>query len=282
MKGVDLVHVLYGGVLAFLSGQEVAGRTPLVVSFCGSDLLGEPLGGMSRRMLAGFGAWCSRRAAQNADGIIVKAPNLLAALPQGLDPAKVAVIPNGVDLERFRPLDRRSCLSQLGWSEEGVHVLFPANAGDPVKRFPLAQAAVAELSGFGVLVELHRLERVPHEQVPVWLNAANALLLTSDHEGSPNIVKEAMACNLPVVSVDVGDVRERISPVTGCRICESDPRSLAQGLLSVVAPDVRSDGRLFMGDVSLEKVASRVRVFYERILGRWLDLSSGRRASNWT
>lgn len=272
LRRPDLVHVMYGGVVAYLACRAVARRLPFVVSFCGSDLFGEPLARLARNLFARAGVWCSHQAARKADGIIVKSQNLRAALPAGIDPAMVAIIPNGVDLRRFQVLDRESCLQALGWSPTAFHVVFPANAGDPVKRYPLAVAATEQLKSLGVPAILHRLEGVPHSQVPVWLNAGNVLLLTSDHEGSPNVVKEAMACNLPIVSVDVGDVRERISSIEGCYISDDVPSALAAALAKVAQSSARPNGRRFAEQLSLDTAARNVRAFYANAVKRWRDV----------
>jgi teichuronic acid biosynthesis glycosyltransferase TuaC len=272
-RAFDLVHVMYGGVIAYLAGRAIERRLPFAVSFCGSDLLGEPLAGLARSLVARVGVWCSHQAARRADGIIVKSQNLRAVLPAGIKPSRVAIIPNGVDLRLFEPLERESCLRALSWSPAAFHVVFPANAGDPVKRFPLAVAATEQLKSLGVPAILHRLEGVAHSKVPVWLNAANVLLLTSDHEGSPNVVKEAMACNLPIVSVDVGDVRERISRIEGCYICDAAPTAIAEALAKVAASSSRPNGRKFAEELSLEAAAQSVCSFYEHTVKGWRHVS---------
>ena len=114
----------------------------------------------------------------------------------------------------------------------------------------------------GLDVELHALTDVPHEVVPTWLNAADAVLLTSAHEGSPNVVKEALACNVPVVSVDVGDVRERIGKVDGCHMADSTPEDIAAKVERVVARDRPVAGRERVADVSLEAIAERLCEIY--------------------
>jgi glycosyltransferase involved in cell wall biosynthesis len=100
----------------------------------------------------------------------------------------------------------------------------------------------------------------------VWLNASNVLLLTSLTEGSPNIVKEALACDLPVVSVDVGDVSERIRETEGCYLALSEPGDLAAKLHMVHSGPGRVIGRVKMQELSLEQVALRLRDFYSELL----------------
>jgi teichuronic acid biosynthesis glycosyltransferase TuaC len=261
----DVVHVMYGGVIADVTTSTV-GQRPMVVSFCGSDLLGELLSGSLRKLIAGYGVLASYRAARKASGIIVKSKNLQDALPDNVDLSKVRIIPNGIDLGRFRPLDRSTCRYQLGWRADRFHVLFTSNVGDPRKRPDLAQAAVKALNCLGTHAELHQLSGIPHDEVPIWLNASNVVLLTSLAEGSPNIVKEALACDLPVVSVKVGDVSERIREIAGCYLALSEPGDLAAKLQMVHSGPGRVPGRLKMQELSLDQVALRLKDFYSELL----------------
>jgi len=261
----DVVHAMYGGVLAERLTYIVKDR-PTVVSFCGSDLLGEYLSGSIRRICSEYGILASHIAARRAVGIVVKSRNLEEALPVTVDRSKVRIIPNGVDLERFRPLDQVDCRNKLGWNQNLFHVLFPTTAGDPRKRLYLAQAAVHEANRSGLSAELHQLRGVPHEEVPIWLNASDVVLLTSLHEGSPNVIKEALACDLPVVSVDVGDVRERIDGIEGCHIALPDPGDLGIKLGLVAARKGRIAGRERMQSLSLKQTALQLESFYYEVL----------------
>jgi glycosyltransferase involved in cell wall biosynthesis len=261
----DVVHVMYGGVIADRVTRAIADR-PTIVSFCGSDLLGELLSGILRKLIAGYGVTASYRAARRACGIVVKSKNLQDALPEDVDRSKVRIIPNGVDLERFKPLNRDNCRKRLGWNDNRFHVLFPTNSGDPRKRLDLAKAAVEAANHSGVQAEIHQLRGVPHEEVPIWLNASDVVLLTSLHEGSPNVVKEALACNIPVVSADVGDVRERIQGIEGCYLAVPEPGDLAAKLLMVHAGSRRVVSRIKMHELSLERVALQLKEFYSEVL----------------
>ena len=263
-----LIHVMYGGVMAKTVVKAVTGF-PVIVSFCGSDLQGENLPGFLRKTAVTYGVWCSRFAARHAHGVIVKSKNLWQALPADMDKKRVRIIPNGVDLNRFTPMDPNKCRQRLGWDPTRFHVLSPANARAPGKRFWLAQAAVREAQHAGVPAELHRLEGVKHADVPLWLNSSDCLLITSEHEGSPNIVKEALACSVPVVSLDVGDVSERIQGISGCHICSADPRDLAVRLVAVKNGPRRVQSRIAMDCLSLNKVAERLLDFYDCVITDW-------------
>ena len=116
---------------------------------------------------------------------------------------------------------------------------------------------------------MHYLRRVPYNQVPVWLNASDVLLLTSLHEGSPTIIKEALACNVPVVSVDVGDVRERIKEIQGCYLALPDPNELAGKLCLVYSGARRVAGHLKMQEFSLQRIALQLKMLYEEVLLSW-------------
>jgi teichuronic acid biosynthesis glycosyltransferase TuaC len=258
----EVVHVMYGGILAALVTYAISDM-PVIVSFCGSDLLGEPLSRPARRLLAWAGVQASRRAAVRAARIIVKSRNLCEALPARVERHRVRVIPNGVDLNRFQPLDRADCRTRLGWRADMFHILFPKTNGASVKRPALARDALDRLRRLGVSADLHDLAGVPHADVPVWMNASDALLLTSAHEGSPNVVKEALACDLPVVSVDVGDVRERIGTVQGCHVAEADPVALAGKLYHVVQGPRRVDGRSHMRALALDRISEQMAATYQ-------------------
>jgi glycosyltransferase involved in cell wall biosynthesis len=261
----DLIHVMYGGVTAEIVTRAVP-SVPVIVSFCGSDLLGEHLPGFVRKLMVAYGVRASHRAARRAAGIVVKSRNLRDALPRGLDPGRVKIIPNGVDLNRFKPMEAGQCRRRLSWDPDRFHVLFPANTGAPLKRLWLAQAALAAAEREGLASDLHLLQGVPHKEVPVWLNASDVVLLTSEHEGSPNVIKEALACNVPVISVDVGDVAERIEGIEGCFLAAADAASLAAKLHRVRERNARVDGRIKMDMLSLENVTRRLISFYQDVL----------------
>jgi glycosyltransferase involved in cell wall biosynthesis len=264
----DLVHCMYGGILAGITTRTCS-QKPVVVSYCGSDLFGEGgVGSPLRRVVGAYRVHASRRAAQRAGAVIVKSAGLARALPSSVDPEKVFVVPNGIDMERFRPLDRQECRARLGWHDDRFHVLFTNGNGDPRKRIELAQAAVEVLRRRGVTAELNPIPRVPHAEVPIWMNAADAVVLTSIHEGSPNAVKEALACNRPIVSVDVGDVRERIEGISGCYLVSANPDAVAQGLFSVYAGPRAVLGRNRMSELSIEAVAARLLGIYDLVLMR--------------
>jgi glycosyltransferase involved in cell wall biosynthesis len=263
----DLIHVMYGGVMADQVTKQ-RHSPPTVVTFHGSDLLGENLSGLARKLISRYGVHCSRKAARRANGIIVVARHLLKALGQGIPADKVQVIPCGIDLKRFKPLEQRRCRERLGWHPSDFHVLFATSEGDPVKRPELARAAVGLLDAKYGRVKFHVLSGAPNSEVPYWLNAADVLLLTSKHEGSPTIVKEALACGLPIVSVNVGDIAERIEGIDGCHLVEAEPAALARKLALVFEWRRRVDCTEKLHELSCETVAGKLEHFYKEIVAQ--------------
>jgi glycosyltransferase involved in cell wall biosynthesis len=179
-------------------------------------------------------------------------------------------VPTGVDLRLFTPADRAAARRRLGYAADERVVLFNAGRNPAVKDPDLARAAVAQarhLVGEMRFVVLDGSARP--EEVPVYMNAADVLLVTSLTEGSPTVVQEAMACNLPVVSVDVGDVRERLQGVAACEVVvRRDPNELGNALAAVLLAAKRSDGRTHAAALGVEAIAERLAEFYRLALGR--------------
>lgn len=261
----DVVHVMYGGILAHQVTRIVDDR-PTVVTFHGSDLLGENCSGFLRKIMGSFGVWASKRAARQASGIVVVSKGLRETLPKDVGRSKVRIIPCGIDLKRFKPLDPQTCRDRLGWDPDRYHALFSSAANHPVKRPNLARAAVETLNRWGTPIEMHYLHGVSNDIVPMWLNASDVVLLTSLSEGSPTIIKESLACNVPIVSLDVGDVSECIQGIEGCYLALPEPDDLATKLHMVLAGHRRVAGRVKMQRFSLERTALRLMDFYGELL----------------
>jgi hypothetical protein len=175
----------------------------------------------------------------------------------------VAVVPSGVDLRRFRPMAKVAARLRMGWSPEEKVVIFNAGFDAIRKRLDLAEAAIGMARQCCGDIRFEVLDgSETQERIPFYLNAADCLLMTSDREGSPNMVKEAIACNLPVVSVDVGDVKERLANVRPSRIVGRDPVEIGRALADVLQRPERSNGYEVIQDVSSEHVAERVMAVY--------------------
>jgi teichuronic acid biosynthesis glycosyltransferase TuaC len=278
----DVVHVLWGGFLALLTTHAVHNRA-VVITLGGDDLLGVyllgadgPVEHLSRFVAVGT----SRLALRRSSHIICVSRNLLEALPSHVSVAKCSIIPCGVDLNIFRPLEKRDCQRQLGWPTDCKHILFPALASRSFKRFELAKRTWKLLRERGHDTELHALPGVPHNEVPIWLNAADVVLITSRHEGSPTVLKEALACARPVVSAAVGDVSEMVAALDGCRIAEANAISLADGITQIWNLGQVHEAREQMERYSWDRIAADTARVYRSCVGGVFRVSGANSAAS--
>jgi teichuronic acid biosynthesis glycosyltransferase TuaC len=263
-RGVDLVHAHYGHAAAVARLQT---RAPLVISYCGDDLLGTPgaNGSMTSRSRAEAAVF--RRLAHAAKRTITKSEEMERALPRRCR-ARNSVIPNGVDLERFAPAPQRQARQELGWPLEGPIALFAGDPSIPRKNFPLAEQVWRVAQETSADLRLEVASGYPPAQVPTLMSAADVLLLTSITEGSPNVVKEAMAAELPVVATAVGDVEERLRNVEGCYAGPPAPESLAEALVGALRHGRSAAAREAVAPLSLEAVAHRVLDVYRAAVAK--------------
>ena len=258
----DLVHAHFGYTGAAAMGVEA----PLVVSFCGNDLLGRPDGAGGITLKSRALVHVSRRAARRADAAIVKSEEMRRVIA---DVPDVHVIPNGVDLFKVQQQPRDVARRALGWRKDGLVLLFPANKDEPRKNFPLAQAVERRLRARGMDVRLEQLFGKPHATIIQAMSAADVLLLPSLHEGSPNAVKEAMACGLPVVAAPVGDCPELLRDCQPSAIAERNEDAFTDATARVLDARCRSNGRAIIeSTLTLDAVARRIIAVYERTLAR--------------
>ena len=254
-----VIHAHYGTVTAMFCG--LATMRPLVVTFRGSDL--NPGAGNLLRWRIGH--LFSQLGVLRASRTICVTRQLKDRLWWRRKHA--TIIPGCIDLRSFCPRPRNEARAILGWPVTEKVVLFNVGKHPRIKRQDLAEVAVRKASKVDPSIKMTILDgEIDPETIPLYLNAADCLLITSDWEGSPYIVKEALSCNLPIVSVDVGDVSERIEGVTPSRIVHRDPEALGTAIVEVMSLGSRSNGHLAMRDLSEENVAERVRSIYERII----------------
>jgi glycosyltransferase involved in cell wall biosynthesis len=173
------------------------------------------------------------------------------------------VIPCGVDMERFSPIPREEARRRTGLPLDKRLVLWAGEYFRPEKRYEIVEEAMSILTAEDPNVELVLLSGRPHADVPVFMNAADVLLLTSDAEGSPMVVKEAMACNTPVVSTAVGDVAQVIGGTEGCHITTQDPRDVVEKLKLALAFGRRTNGREAVKAMELDEISRRIITIYE-------------------
>ncbi|MGE3268396.1 MAG: glycosyltransferase [Chloroflexota bacterium] len=248
----DVVHAHYV-LTGFITRLQWG--TPVVLTHHGPEVIGFPR----------WQTWLAKLITPLFDQVIYRTEEMRRALAD----RNGWVITAGIDLDRFTPIPREEARARLGLPREGPLVLWAGEFWRPEKCFWLAQAAVDQVQAALPGVEMVLLTKKPQEIVPLYMSACDALVLTSSHEGSPNVVKEALACNLPIVSVRVGDVPEMIEDVDGCTLAERDPADIARKLTALLSPPRRSHGRSRVGSLTHERIAERIiSVYRSAVAGR--------------
>jgi glycosyltransferase involved in cell wall biosynthesis len=263
-RGYDVIHAHYGhsGVVARLQL-----RAPLVLSYCGDDVLGTRTETGSLTVRSRIEAAVFRQLARSCAATITKSAQMEGRLPASCR-SRNHIIPSGVDLDRFKPVPRADARRTLGWSDDPVVVLFAADPAVAAKNFPLAQAAADRARADLPELELRVVAGVAPTEMPTVMSAADALLLTSRSEGSPNVVKEAMAAELPVVATRVGDVPERLDGVAGCFAGPADPARLGEALVTTLRRGRSPEARAAVAEVSVVNVARQILAVYEHVSSR--------------
>jgi len=256
----DIVHAHFGTVTAFIS--VMASDVPVIITFRGSDL---NRSGGARFLKWISGHLLSQISALKASRIICVSEELQNIL--WWKKGDAVVLPTGVDTSLFVPEDRNKARLKLGWEPGERIILFNAGNNSANKRLDLAESSVRLAEAIIGKISLKILDgNTDPDEVPICMNAADCLLLTSDKEGSPTVIQEALACNLPVISVPVGDVTERLSGVAQSAIVEREPHEISKAIVEILNAPQRSNGREFIKTISLENVTMEIVKIYNAVL----------------
>ena len=244
----DVVHAHYGlcGLLANLQR-----RVPVVTTFHGSDI--------NKKNVLPFSKMAMRLSAWN---IFVSKRTIDIAKPK----KKYTLQPCGIDIYDLQLTDKQEARVKMHLREDKKYVLFSGAFDNTVKNAPLAKEAVTLLNDENV--ELLELKGYSHEEVTLMMCAADAFIMTSISEGSPQVVKEALACGCPIVSVDVGDVKERVAEINGCYVAETrDPKELSALLRKVLMTENRVPGRerIIKDGLDNVQVAQHLMEIYQKL-----------------
>lgn len=238
----DVIHAHYGlcGLLANLQR-----RVPVITTYHGSDINVKSVLPFSRlsMMLSAHNIFVSKKTLDIAG-----------------QKKKYTLLPCGINLSDLQLTDKFEARRRMGLDLEKRYVLFASAFDIAVKNYPLAKAAM-ELVPEAELIELKGYSRA---HVTLLMCAADCFLMTSHTEGSPQVIKEAMACGCPIVSVDVGDVKEVVEGVEGCRIVSRSPQDISESIRDVLIADKRTDGRFRIEELGLSNaiVASKLLEIY--------------------
>jgi teichuronic acid biosynthesis glycosyltransferase TuaC len=246
---IDIVHAHYSfcGIVAKIAALEY----PVIVSLMGSDVHGSWVYGVILRFFSKY-LWKST---------IVKSKQMKAKIPNSI------LIPNGIDLSHYRPRDFQKSMETTGFTSDVYNIIFVAvNPESSVKNKKLALDAIMNVgSSLKKKIQLHFIANIGYKQMPYYFTAADVLILTSLSEGSPNVIKEAMACNCPIVSTDVGDVADNISGVEGCYVSSFDANEFAGCIHKAVKHAGSALGRESIKHLSSNSVAKQIFRLYKGI-----------------
>ena len=262
-KRYDIVHVHHSfcGLVATLQH-----RVPVVWTFHEGEISGNTRDALREHPIRRFAysRRLKRHVARRVDAIVVVAEHLRAQLGR----PDAVWIPAGVDMDLFVPIDSDAAREELGLAEGKRYLLFPSSPSRVEKRYPLAKAAIDALRASSPAyadVELLMLDNVPHDRVPLYINASELMLMTSAFEASPLTIRESLACNVPVLCTDVGDARVVLEGIPGCAIIDADPAHIALEVAKALARPRRVASRARMEAYSLRRGVGELLGIYARL-----------------
>lgn len=242
----DLIHAHYG-----LSGMAsvLQRKIPVVITFHGSDIW-KPSIRMISLVASHLSAWnifISKKLREHAKGFRKK---------------RSSIIPCGIDLNTFFPIDKDEAKRIMNLNENDQYILFSGSFNNKIKNYLLAKKVVHRLKK----VKLIELKDFSKAQVNNLMNACDGLLVTSFYESGPLVVKEAMACNLPIVSTDVGDVKSVIESTKSCYLVNYDSQEIVDKLKLILDNPERANGRDKIHSYDLKIIAERIFEVFEKII----------------
>lgn len=245
----DIIHAHYSfsGFIAYLAGAK-----PLVVSLMGTDIQTTFFWKAMIKIFYQF-IW---------EETIVKSKRM----KKKMSLSKAIIISNGVDLIKFATINKKTAYNKINFKKKMKHIIFVAYSHVYEKNYETAKKAYTLLDKKNI--EFHVVDSVDHSLIPYYMYAADVLLLTSFSEGSPNVIKEAMACNLPIVSTNVGDVKEVIGNTEGCFISSYETKEIAEKIKLALDFGKRTTGRNRIKYLQLDEdsIAKKIIELYKKIL----------------
>ena len=243
----DIIHAHYGlsGFLAVLQR-----KVPVVITYHGSDIY--------NKIPRFFSILATKLSAQN-----IFVSKEIAKISRTKE---FYVIPCGIDLRIFSETNRSEARKSMNLDFDKKYILFSSSFHNLVKNYTLAKKAIQFFNNPDlILLELNGYSR---KEVSLLLNVADLALVTSFTEGSPQFIKEAMACNCPIVSTNVGDVKEVIGNVNGCYICSYEPSDVSVKIKQAILFGKRTEGRkkIIEGKMDSDSVAKAIIEIYKKTL----------------
>lgn len=248
---IDIIHAHYS-FLGFFA--TLFSKKPVIVSLLGSDVKSNSF---HRTLIKIFARYFWKET-------IVKSKEMF----QLINNDRINIIPNGVDIEMFKFISQEEALhfTKLDPKKKNV-ILFSNPPNRPVKNIPLAKNAMKYLDS---KIEISIFSDILNSEVPMYMNASDVLLLTSFSEGSPNVIKEAMACGCPIVATDVGDIRWIFGNTKGCFIGAFEPKNIANKIMQAIdfrekKHKTKGRERIIELGIDSESIAKRIIKIYKKI-----------------
>ena len=245
----DIIHAHYGLSGLFANLQR---KVPVITTYHGSDINKSKVLFLSRicMYLSKYNIFVSKKNKEKSH-----------------QTRKNSVIPCGVDINLFKPVDKGIVRDKLGFANDDKLVLFAGAFGNKMKNFELAKKSIEKLAN----IKLLEFAGYNREQTALLMNAVDLVIMTSFTEGSPQVIKEAMACNCAVVSTNVGDVKDIFAKVEGCYITSFKPDDIMIKLKSAllfVETKCRINGRSKIIDLGLDSdtIAKRIIEVYRSVI----------------
>jgi len=256
-KNYDVIHAHYAlcGVVAYFTKS----KEKLIVSLMGDDIIGivnsKGIQTKKGKVLTSLNKLFCKYFFY---ATISKSKNIANALYKN---TKTEIIPNGVNFEVFKPIDPTEAREKLNLNQTKKKILFATDPSRNEKNYELARAAVDNLKDTSI--ELLVVHNVNQYELNLYYNAVNIVLLTSFHEGSPNVIKEALACNAVIVSTDVGDVKEMFNQINNVFITPFDSYKLSE-IITKAFEHENSNGREKIEYLNSQNIANRIIAIYNK------------------
>ncbi len=259
----NLTHIYWGGISALILVLFLPGKK--IVSLLGSDLFGSYSDNKYRTKtkISYIQIFSSKILSLICDATIVMSNSMKNYLWNS-NSKKINVIPEGISKNKFYPIDKLKSRKFLKWNDENFIMIFFFQ-GQAVKNSKLAFSVFENLKKEIKNLDFKIISGYKHEDLKYVYNAADCMIMTSFHEGSNNSIKEAMCCNLPIVSVPCGDAEERLKNVKNSYVTDYDVKSMSSKVLKIFNSKNRSDGVKFINEFTLETSANKVSKLYKKI-----------------
>jgi len=255
-KEYDIIHAQYGSATGFLVAL-LGGKK--ILSLRGSDWYKTPSNSLKENIHISLGNWLTRLSLRQFDRIIVMSERMQKDISFSEAQLPISIIPDGINLNEFYPKNTID--------EPKKHrVLFSTvDKTNILKRYYLAKEAVDILKQQIDDVEIVQMTQIPHNEVNDYINNSDVIILTSTHEGWPNIIKEGLAANIPFVATDVSDLKAIANKTNSCFVCEPKASILAEALYKSLNSS-REELRPLVQDMEMTNINAQITKLYHQII----------------